>query len=153
MKLDLTEEETQKVINAQRREIGELKGRLTRAHIVTSYMDSKFTVWLQPQQINAAITHLKHLLHLAQCGNPEYDEDELERNIKLYEDTKKEKDYNEHYGVRMSHYDFRFLFVAMRYDERAARQESERIEQIRKYLWKEGEPVPPTHFSSHGTWM
>lgn len=157
MSVEVTAEEAQKVINSQRREIGVLKGRLQRAWTQTHYMDNKYSgSYLSPAQIDGAIKHLKDLLHLAECGNPEYNEEELEALIKTYEDVKKDKDYNAYRGLRVSFFDFRLLFVLMDYDERKARQQVDSMETLRKFLLRENEQVPPNHwFSGPGDkeWM
>lgn len=157
MNLELTADEAQRVINSQRREIGELKGRLARAWTATHYIDNKYYgAYLKPTQIDAARGHLKDLLHLAECGNPDYSEDDISELIKLYDDLKTSKDYNEYNGIRVSLFDFAFLFIMTNYDERVARQQSKSMEELRKFLVKDGEPIPPDHwFSGPGNskWM
>lgn len=158
MNLELTADEAQRVINSQRREISELKGRLRRAWTQTHYMDGKSYpgAFLTPTMIDAAIKHLKDLRHLAECGNPDYSETECEELIALYENTKKERDYNQYRGIKVSMFDFRFLFVVTNYNERAAIQHSESMVNLRKHLLKDGEEAPPTHwFSGPGdkSWM
>lgn len=150
MKIELTEDEAQRVINSQRREISELKGRLKRAWTQTHYMDSQHYpgAWLTPAMVDGAIKHLKDLLHLAECGNPEYSSEELEETIALFENTKKEKNWNNYSGIKVSMYDFRFLFVVTNYNERVARTHSESMKALREFLLKDGEEQPPNHWFS-----
>jgi hypothetical protein len=155
--VQITVDEAQRIIRSQRKEIDILRGRLTRAHICTSYLDSS-CVRLNPAQITAAINHLYGLIESDQADNPEddyfqqYDHEELEKAIASYKELEKHKDFNPHSGIRVSVYSFEFLFIATGYDEQRAREQLNMFSNLRKYLWKEGEKVPPNHFSSSGIW-
>jgi hypothetical protein len=157
MKLELTDEEAQKVINSQRKEIGTLRGRLLRAHICTSYLNGEHVVRLNAKEIDGAISHMRELIEGDQPEGPEdwgfthrYDHDAIEERIMEFEQLKKLKDYNPHYGVNVPIFSYPFWYVATKYDDQKTRSQINMFEKLREYLWKEGEPVPPNHFSSNG---
>jgi hypothetical protein len=160
MKIELTAEEAQRVINSQRKEIGALKGRLIRAYICTNYLTSEHVVRLTGREIDGAIAHMRGLIDQDQPEGPEdwgfvhqYDHEEIEKRIKEFEDLKKQDQYSPHHGARVAVYSYPFWYVATAYDDQRSRSQVDMFEKLREYLLKDGEPVPPNHFSSNGVWF
>lgn len=161
MNVELTADEAQRVINSQRKQIGDLKGRLLRAHICTSYLNSEHVVPLTDKQLEAAIKHMRGLIDSDQPSGPEdwdfhrqYDHEAIEERIKEFEVLlAKSKEKFSHNRVNVPIYSYAFWYIMTSYDDSRARGQVDMFESLRKYLWKEGEPVPPNHFSSNGVWF
>jgi len=151
MNLELTETEAQAVINSQRAKLGVLQGRLTRAHVCWHYVNSQ-KAYITPEQVEKAIKYLTHQLEQCYCHERDLDEDEITDLIKQYKDLREQRFplWHEKRGAEVPIMGMLYQLVINDMDAKKASYNVHHFEEMPKYLWKEGEPVAPKHFSSNG---
>lgn len=160
MNLKLTEAQAQAVINAQAAEIAALKLRMVKAHVTMKYLNGRRE--LKREVIERAIAHIRDLIagdeyrvddegaeHL-----PQYNHEALEATIAQYEALYTDK--ASHYGtmIMVPYLSYLYQFATNGYDDvRASNTEGQVERLMTNYLWREGEPETPSHFSSPGLSM